>query len=207
MNEIKKVKSSKIKLISTPKMKKNLIHNCKSKGELRTKINYIIKEEDNNLFIKVGQNSNLTPIENKNNQEKNYVFNYDTNSNNEKNNMLPNEKSTKTDDSSGEEKVIRKIQVQTPLNLTDKFMNSKTLSNKKMNKFNLSLSLMNYITNKPITSNNISKLIKESSESRNIIRNNEVKKAIYYKDYNIKKEQKKYLNKKSLTESNLAKED
>ena len=204
MNAIKNIQSSKIKLISTPRIKKNIIHNSKSKRELRTKINYIIKEENNNLFIKVDQNSNLPPIETKNNQDNDiYLFAYETTSNQENNNILPNEKSTKTDDSSGEEKVKRKIQVQTPLNLTEKFKNSKILSNKKMNKYTLSLSLMNYITNKQNSSSNICKIIKEGAESKNGITNNGIKKAIYYKNYNNKNEQKKYLNQKSITECNL----
>ena len=207
MNAIKNIKSSKIKLISTPKIKQNIIHNSKSKRELRTKINYIIKEENKNLFIKVDQNNNLTPIENKKNHQNNYLLDYDINSNAENNNILPNEKSTKTDDSSGEEKVMRKIQVHTPLNLTDKFKNSKTLSNKKMNKYTLTLSLMNYISNKANATNNISKLIKESTESKRGIIKNEVKKAIYYKDYNKKKEQKKYLDQQSLTECNFTKQN
>ena len=121
----------------------------------------------------------------------------------DKNNNIPNEKSTKTDDSSGEEKIKRKVQVQTPLNLSEKFKSSNCLSNKLMNKFTLSLSLMNYITNKPNATNNICKFLKESKESRNGIRNDEMKKAIYYRDYNVKKERNNYLNKKSLTENNF----
>ena len=202
MNVIKNVKSPKIKLTTSPKLTKKIIHNNKSKGELRPKINYIIKEKDKNLLIKVDQNDNLVPLESINNPENNYALQYESNSNNDKNNNLPNEKSTKTDDSSGEEKVKRKIQVQTPLNLRDKFKNSNNISNKK-NKITLSLSLMNYISNKPTDNNNISKLIKENNDSKNEIKNNDIKKAIYYKDYNINKKIKNYLNKKSLTENNF----
>ena len=202
MNTIKNIKSSKIKLTTTPKLTQKVIHNNKSKAELRPKINYLIKEKDKNLLIKVDQNDNLMPLEGMNNPEKIYALNYESNSNNDKNN-LPNEKSTKTDDSSGEEKVKRKIQVQTPLNLTDKFKNSNSNLQNKKNKFTLSLSLMNYISNKPTNNNNISKLLKENNESKNEIKNNDIKKAIYYKDYYIKKKIKNYLNKKSLTENNF----
>ena len=200
MNAIINVKPSKIKLITIPKIGQKVLYNNKSKGDLKSKINYIIKGELNNLLINEEENSNLTLFESKINPENNCDYNYKSNSNHEKNNILPNEKSTKTDDSSGEEKVNRKIQIQTPLNLTDKFNNSKNaFSNKKLNKYTLSLSLMNYITNKPC--NNISKLIQEKAEEKKGNNNNyEIKKAIYYKDYNSKKEQKINLNKKTLTE-------
>ena len=70
----------------------------------------------------------------------NYVFNYES----KLNNNPPNEKSTKTNDSSGEEKIKRKIQVQAPLNLNDKFngglKKNNNISNNILNKYNLSLS-------------------------------------------------------------------
>ena len=201
-------KSSKLKIITTPKIKDNIFDINKLKPELKPKLNYnIIDENEKNILINIDHNDNLTPLENRSNPEIKYAFNYERNT---KNNILPNEKSTKTDDSSGEEKIKRKIQVQTPLNLTDKFNNNinnnmkKTFSNNKINKYNLTLSLINYISNKPCP-NNMSKLNKESLENKNDLRNRNliIKKAIYYKDYNIKKEKKNYLNKKSLTESNI----
>ena len=197
---IKNGKSSKMKLISLPKINQDIINNSQSKTELKSKNNYIAKEKGKNLFINSDQNNNVTPLENKINPDQNYVFNYD----NDINNILANEKSTRTDDSSGEEKKTRKIQVQTPLNLTDKFNESKNiLLNQKMNKISLSLSLMNYISNKPCT-NNASNL-HEMLENKNDFKNNEIKKAIYYKDHNIKKEQKNDLNAKLFTDANCFK--
>lgn len=204
MNAIKNAKSSKIKLITTQKRGQRILYNSKSKGDLQSKINYIIKDKENHLLINEDENSNLTLFESKINPENNDNFNYKSNSNHGKNNILPNEKSTKTDDSSGEEKVKRKIQIQTPLNLTDKFNNSKNaFTIKKLNKYSLSLSLMNYITNKPC--NNINNLIQEKAEGNNDnFESNENKKAIYYKDYSSKKEQKINLSKKTLTENKFS---
>ena len=201
-------KSSKLKIITSPKIKENIFDNNKLKPELKPKLNYnIIDENEKNLLINIDHNDNLTPLENKSNQEIKFPFNYERNT---KNNIQPNEKSTKTDDSSGEEKIKRKIQIQTPLNLTDKFNNNinnkmkKNFCNNKINKYNLTLSLINYISNKPCQ-NNMSKLSKENIEKKNDHKNKNliIKKAIYYKDYNIKEEKKNYFKKKSLTESNI----
>ena len=200
MNAIIK-NGSKMKLVSLPKINQNIINNSKSKTELNSKNNYIIHKEEKNLFINADHNNNITPLDNKNNIEQNYVFNYEKISNNDINNILANEKSTKTDDSSGEEKKPRKIQVQTPLKLTD---SKNILSSQKLNKYGLSLTLMNYISNKP--NNNINNL-KEILENKNDLKNNEIKKAIYYKDYNSKKEQKNYLFEKPLTDNNIIKKN
>ena len=131
MNAIIK-NGSKMKLVSLPKINQNIINNSKSKTELNSKNNYIIHKEEKNLFINADHNNNITPLDNKNNIEQNYVFNYEKTSNNDINNILANEKSTKTDDSSGEEKKPRKIQVQTPLKLTD---SKNILSSQKLNKY------------------------------------------------------------------------
>ena len=178
---IKNDKTSKMKLMAIPKINKNnIIYNNKSKSDLRTNCNYINQEKEKNLLINDKQDTNITPFEMKSNLEKKNLK-YEK-SNNDLYNILANEKSTKTDDSSGEEKVTRKIQVQTPLNLTEKF--NKTKIN-KLNKYSLSLSLMNYISNKP---NNICKL-QEILENKDDFKNDEMKKAIYYKDHNTNKEQ------------------
>ena len=204
MNEIiKNDKSSKIKLITSPKIKVNVFNNSKSKAELRAKINCNIKdEEEKNICINIDHNDNLTPLDNKNIQDMNCVFNYES----KLNNNPPNEKSTKTNDSSGEEKIKRKIQVQAPLNLNDKFNGGLKRNNNIainiLNKYNLSLSLMNYISNKPYTNNIISRLSKENINNKND-KNLIIKKAIYYKDYNIKKEKQNNMKGKSLTESNI----
>ena len=212
MNEIiENVKSTKIKLITTPKIKHhNIFTSKKPKPELRAKINCNIKEEEEkNLFINIEQNDNLTSLENKNDQDIHYVFNYEEKGNMGKNNILANEKyekSTKTDDSSGEEKIKRKIQVQNPLNLNEKFDNNnikKALSN-KMNKYNLTLSLLSYISNKQYPNNIVSKLSKENIDNnKNDFQNKNTinKKAVYYKDHNIKKQKRKIIKEKSLTEN------
>ena len=115
---IKNAKSSKIKLITTPKIKGHIFNNNKSKVELRSKIICNIKdEEEKNLLINLEHNDNLAPLDDKNKLDMNCILNYES----KLNNAQPNEKSTKTDDSSGEEKIKRKIQAQAPLNLNEKF--------------------------------------------------------------------------------------
>ena len=201
---IKNAKSSKIKLITTPKIKGHIFNNNKSKVELRSKIICNIKdEEEKNLLINLEHNDNLAPLDDKNKLDMNCILNYES----KLNNAQPNEKSTKTDDSSGEEKIKRKIQVQAPLNLNEKINRGfkKNMPNINMNKYNLSLSLMNYINNKPFSNNIISKLSKEGFHNKNEVWNKNliIKKAIYYKDYNIKKERQNFVKGKSLTETNI----
>ena len=205
MNEIiKNGKSSKIKLITTQKIKSHIFNNSKSIVELRSKIICNIKdEEEKNLLFNLEHNDNLTPLDDKNKLDMNCILNYE----NKLNNIPPNEKSTKTDDSSGEEKIKRKIKVQPPLNLNEKFNRGfkKNIPNINMNKYNLSLSLMSYINNKPYSNNIISKLSKENFHNKNEVgkKNFITKKAFYYKDYNIKKAKQNLVKGKSLTETNI----
>ena len=107
MNEIiKNGKSSKIKLITTPKIKSHIFNDSKSIVELISKkICNIKDEEEKNLLINLEHNDNLTPLDDKNKLDMNCILNYE----NKLNNIPQNEKSTKTDDSSGEEKIKRKI--------------------------------------------------------------------------------------------------
>ena len=195
MNPIKNAKSSKIKLMSTPRKNQNIVQNNKFKGEIRTKINNYINAKKN-LLIKTNENNSLTPLTIKNNPEKKCVFSSENNLNQENYNLL-NEISTKANDSSGEEKLGRKIQIQNPLNLEDKFNKIKNLLEKNL-KLTLNLTLMNNIINKPYTKYNKNYLIEENKKRNN---NNEIKKAIINKDSNYKKEHN-FLNKKILTEHN-----
>ena len=195
MNPIKNAKSSKIKLMSTPRKNQNIVQNNKFKGEIRTKINNYINAKKN-LLIKINENNSLTPLTIKNYPEKKCVFSSENNLNQENYNLL-NEISTKANDSSGEEKLGRKIQIQNPLNLQDKFNKIKNLLEKNL-KLTLNLTLMNNIINKPYTKYNKNYLIEENKK-RN--KNNEIKKAIINKDSNYKNEHN-FLNKKILTEHN-----
>ena len=83
------------KLITTPKLKKNIFRNSKSKVELRAKINNFMKKEDKNSLANTDINSNLTLLDNKTNSEN---INYD---NSIHNNFYHIEQSTKFNNISG----------------------------------------------------------------------------------------------------------
>ena len=145
-----KRKNSKL-ITTTPKLKKNIFRNSKSKVELRTKINNFIKKEDKNSLANTDINSNLTLIENKTNSEN---INYD---NSIHNNFLHIEQTSKLNNISGTKKSKRKI---IPLNLSDKFNNPKLFLFNNNNKNNTTLSLVNYMNNKASINTNF-KSIKE----------------------------------------------
>ena len=180
MNAIKNAKSSKIKLISTQKKNQNIIQSNKFKGQLPTKIKNCIND-DKNLSIKTNENSSFKPLTIKSNPDKKYVLISERNSTQENYNLL-NEISTKASDSSWEEKLGRKMQ--TPLNLTDRFNNIKSLLEKNL-KIAFNSSLKNYINSRPFTKYNKNYLIEEI-KNRN--KNSEIKKGIINKDSNYKKE-------------------
>ena len=159
------------KLISKPKLKKNIFRNSKSKVELRTKVNNLIKKEDKNSLANTDINSNLTLLENKTISEN---INYE---NSIHNNFLHIEQNTKLNSISGTKKTKRKI---IPLNLADKFKNPKlVLSNYNNSKKNSNLSLVNYMNNKTSINKNFKNLnelksdLKERKDTKfNILRGN-----------------------------------
>ena len=173
-------KSKNSKLMTTPKLKKYILRNTKSKIELRSKINNFIKKEEKNSLANTDINSNLTLFENKSNLE-NMNFN-----NSIQNNLFHIEKIYQKNDIYGRKKVKRKI---IPLNLTGKLNNNKLItctSNTK--KSNINFSLLDYMNNKPLSNKN-SKFIDEQNlnfEKKNEFKNNKFKKINCYKDFKIK---------------------
>ena len=158
-----KKKNSKLK--RTPKLKKNIFRNSKSKVELKTKISGFVKKEDKNSLANTDINSNLTLLENKTNSEN---INYD---NSIHNNFLHVEQTTKLNNIFGAKKSKRKI---IPLNLSDKFNNKKlVLSNYYNNKNNSILSLLNYMNNKTSINKNFKHFnelklnLKEKKDTKN----------------------------------------
>ena len=158
-----KKKNSKLK--RTPKLKKNIFRNSKSKVELKTKISGFVKKEDKNSLANTDINSNLTLLENKTNSEN---INYD---NSIHNNFLHVEQTTKLNNIFWAKKSKRKI---IPLNLSDKFNNKKlVLSNYYNNKNNSILSLLNYMNNKTSINKNFKHFnelklnLKEKKDTKN----------------------------------------
>ena len=164
------------KLITTPKLKKNIFRNSKSKVELRAKINNFMKKEDKNSLANTDINSNLTLLDNKTNSEN---INYD---NSIHNNFYHIEQSTKFNNISGRKKLKRKI---IPLNLSDKFNNPKLILSSYNNKNSSNSSLVNYMNNKTLTNKNSKHLDELKSNLEE------------------KKDTKKYLLKDNLKEKNL----
>ena len=171
-----KKKNSKLK--RTPKLKKNIFRNSKSKVELKTKISGLVKKEDKNSLANTDINSNLTLLENKTNSEN---INYD---NSIHNNFLHVEQTTKLNNIFGAKKSKRKI---IPLNLSDKFNNKKlVLSNYYNNKNNSILSLLNYMNNKTSINKNFKHFneLKLNLKEKKDTKNNLKDKNLFHKKMN-----------------------
>ena len=166
------------KLITSPKLKKNIFRNSKSKVELRTKINNFIKKEDKNSLANTDINSNLTLLENKTNSEN---INYE---NSFHNNFLHIEQYTKLNNIFGTNKPKRKI---IPLNLADKFNNPKLVLSNYTNKSNSTLSLANYMNSKISNIKNFKhfKKLKSNLKEKKDTKNNLLKGNLKDKDKNL----------------------
>ena len=202
--KIKNGKYKDLKIFTTDQIKKHNFPISKSKKDLMHKTNYCTNEEEKII----SENLNTNTISNKyeNAPKNNYYFNYDYNSDNETNILFKTEKSLKIEENSCEENPNREIIINIPLKLTNDSINKKiSLSKKKINK--LSLSTLNYISNKIYFNNKIKKENdKEKEKVKTLTINSGVKKS---KPKYFKNNKKQYINnllkKKSfkfLTETN-----
>ena len=184
-------KSKNSKLLTTPKLKKNIFKNNKSKVDLRAKINNFIKKEEKNSLANTDINSNLTLFENKSNLEN---MNYENSFNNK---IFHIEKVHQKNDIYGRKKVKRKI---IPLNLTDKFNNQNLIiCTTHTKQSNLNFSLVDYMNNKPLSNKNNNHIyenmnLKAKNETKNIYKKVNCYKNFKIKDKNINIEKQKSIN-------------
>jgi len=171
--KIKNGKYKDLKIFTTDQIKKHNFPLSKSKKDLMFKTNYCTNEEEK----MISENINTNTISNKYEKapKTNYYFNYDYNSDIETNILFKSEKSLKIEENSFEENTNREIMINIPLKLTNDSINKKiSLSKKKINK--LSLSALNYISNK-INFNNKTKKEDDKEKVNSLTINSVVKKS------------------------------
>ena len=135
-------KSLSLKLHTSPKIKKFNFHLNKSKKDVRAKTNDKINEEEK---LEIERMNNFINSKKKNNHQKNYIFNYDYISENEKNKNFK----TKKDETLSQETETRIISIESSLNLSNRLSKTKlSLSKRRIKKLSLSILSLNSINSK-----------------------------------------------------------